>query len=201
MNTRAQHAKLLRQLGAQSPHALEEMYDAAAQALESLQKLAARGLNPVTAALDGAHDVVEWAHYPEGDARDDAARTRYYYHVHDAEDLGENEHGHFHVFVEPSPEEGEVPPTHVVGIAMDATGRLLRLFTTNQWVTGETWRAADLFSDSVDHFDISSGPSRCDLDRWIVSMVRLFRAQIGRAPARPRCSAAWFARQQAGRAE
>ena len=32
--------------------------------------------------------------------------------------------------------------THLVAIALDDRGRPLRLFTTNRWVTGETWYAA-----------------------------------------------------------
>jgi hypothetical protein len=32
--------------------------------------------------------------------------------------------------------------SHLIAIAMDASGAPIRLFTTNRWVTGETWYAA-----------------------------------------------------------
>lgn len=157
---------------------LEALYDAGAVAVAALERLAARGLNPVTAALQGAQAVEEWAHYPDGDARGDGAR--YYYHAHDPEELGENEHGHFHVFLEPAPGDTDAAPSHVVGLAMDSSGRLLRLFTTNGWVTGESWRAGDAIAAELDRFAIATDAARADLDLWLSSVVRLYRPRIAR---------------------
>lgn len=158
--------------------ALEAMYDAAALALAALESMATRGRNPVTEALDGAADIEEWAHYPDGDARDRRGRGRYYYHVHSVEDLGEREHGHFHVFLDPPACEADLAPTHVIGLAMDSAGGLIRLFTTNGWVTGEYWREAETIVAALDGFSVESGPKRSDLDEWVSSVVRLYRSQI-----------------------
>lgn len=165
-------------LDAASRAALEATYDAAALALAAMQSMATRGRNPVTEALDGVSDIEEWAHYPDGDARDRLGRGRYYYHVHSAEDLGEREHGHFHVFLDPPAGEAELAPTHVIGLAMDSAGQLIRLFTTNVWVTGEYWREAEEIVAALDGFSIDSDPQRADLDAWVSSIVWLYRAQI-----------------------
>lgn len=164
--------------GAASTAALEAMYAAAALALAAMQSLATRGRNPVTEALDGAADIEEWAHYPDGDARDRGGRGRYYYHVHSAEDLGGREHGHFHVFLDPPACEADLAPTHVIGLAMDSAGGLIRLFTTNGWVTGEYWREAETIVAALDGFSVESDPKRSDLDEWVSSVVRLYRPQI-----------------------
>ncbi|MCB1533849.1 MAG: hypothetical protein KDJ44_03775 [Rhodoblastus sp.] len=163
---------------AASTAALEAMYAAAALALTAMQSMATRGRNPVTEALDGAADIKEWAHYPDGDARDRGGRGRYYYHVHCVEDLGEREHGHFHVFLDPPSGEAELAPTHVIGLAMDSAGRLIRLFTTNGWVTGEYWREAETIVAALDGFSVESDPKRSDLDEWVSSVLRLYRPQI-----------------------
>lgn len=165
-------------LDAGSRAALEATYDAAALALAAMQSMATRGRNPVTEALDGISDIEEWAHYPDGDARDRLGRGRYYYHVHSAEDLGEREHGHFHVFLDPPAAEAELAPTHIIGLAMDSAGQLIRLFTTNGWVTGEYWREAEEIVAALDGFSVDSDPQRADLDTWVSSIVRLYRAQI-----------------------
>jgi len=176
MTQQAPELDLARRLRALAPDTLEAMYDAGEQALAALESMAALGRNPVTAAIDGEAPVEEWAHYPDGDARD--AGARYYYHVHSPDELGADEHGHFHIFIEPPAGEPKVAPTHVVGVAMDASGRLLRLFTTNGWVTGETWRAAAQVAASLQTFAVTSAAARRDLDAWISAIVRLFRPQI-----------------------
>lgn len=163
-------------LRALRPDELDAIYDAAAEAIAALERMAASGRNPVTSALDGADVVEEWSHYPEGDSR--GAASRYYYHAHPADERGALEHGHFHIFLEPPVDEAASQPTHVVGLAMDAGGRLLRLFTINAWVTGETWREAKWIAERLPEFRITSDPARRDLDRWISAAVRLFRPQI-----------------------
>ena len=73
-------------------------------------------------------------------------------------------------------EDGD-PWCHLVAIAMNAAGRAIRLFTTNRWVTGETWyRAADVAA-MLDRFAVdaaTSGP----LDRWVTAMIGLYRPDI-----------------------
>jgi hypothetical protein len=67
--------------------------------------------------------------------------------------------------------------SHLVAISLDALGEPIRLFTTNRWVTGETWyRAGDVIA-MLDRFTI--GPTGPTLrDRWLVAVMQLFRPQI-----------------------
>lgn len=156
---------------------LATMRAAAEEVVERLQRMAARGLNPATAALDGAEICEEWRHYPEGDATDAATGARYFFHVHEADERPGDEYGHFHVFAEPPGGAPDAAPTHLIAIALDAAGGVLRLFTTNQWVTGETWREAKEARALLHGFAMRPGAAP-DRDGWIVAMLRLFRPHI-----------------------
>ena len=167
------------------------LYDAALEAIECMTALAEAGQNPVTEVLGGADVVEEWAHFPRGDVIDRTTHSQYYYHAHAAEERVPGEHGHFHTFVrpraffpEPQPaqtddasQEAE-PFTHLIGISTDASGQLIRLFTTNRWVTGEQWYPADDVIGMLDRFDIAIEQPSPGLNRWVSAIVRLFRPQI-----------------------
>lgn len=170
------------------------MYYAAADATECAAALAHRGTNPVTEVLDGAEVVEEWMHFPPGDAFDPNTHSQYYYHAHAAAERVDNEHGHFHTFVRPKKLAPELAPapvpagenpedeagwiTHLVGISTDASGHVIRLFTTNRWVTGEVWYDADAVIRLLDRFDITVERPSHDLNRWVAAVIRMFRPQI-----------------------
>jgi len=190
----ATDAALIGRLSALHPDRLAAMYAAAAEATASLAALAKAGFNPVTAALDGACAIEEWQHFPPGDARDPGTNSQYYYHAHAASERIEGEHGHFHTFVrakrilstpQRQPAVGgcdapvdEAAVTHLIGISTDASGRLIRLFTTNRWVTGEAWYDAATVIAMLDHFDMTVRQPRYALNRWITAVVAMFRPQI-----------------------
>jgi hypothetical protein len=80
----------------------------------------------------------------------------------------------------PQPNQGadNDEPSHLVAIAMDGDGNPVRLFTTNRWVTGETWYAAADVTAMLDRFAIDlARPSR-PLNRWLGAMFRLFKPQM-----------------------
>ena len=70
------------------------------------------------------------------------------------------------------------PWSHLVAIAMDAAGAPVRLFTTNRWVTGETWYAAADVVTMLDRFVIDLSRPSLPLNRWLGAMFRLFRPQM-----------------------
>lgn len=171
VRARAQHLQDLRR------SELRGLYDAAAKAIECAAALADAGKNPVTEVLGGAREVEEWAHFPAGDVIDPDTQSRFYYHAHALKERAAGEHGHFHTFVHADSTHADAV-THLIGISADASGRLIRLFTTNRWVTGEVWQEADSAIRLLDRFDITvAAPSR-ELNRWISAIVRLFRPQI-----------------------
>jgi len=172
--------------------ALLALYDAAAEAVACATALAESGTNPVTEVLAGADAVTEWAHFPESDVVDPATHSQFYYHAHAAEERAAGEHGHFHTFVRPKQLFPEIAPSavpaqageesgwvaHLIGISTDASGRVIRLFTTNRWVTGEVWYDADSTIRMLDRFAMTNEAPSPDLNRWVTAVVRMFRPQI-----------------------
>jgi hypothetical protein len=61
---------------------------------------------------------------------------------------------------------------------MDAESRPLRLFSTNRWVTGESWHRAKDVILLLDRFAIGHARPSWPANRWITAMLRLFRPQI-----------------------
>lgn len=186
--------RLIEQLRRLPREELLAMYYAAADATECGAALAHNGTNPVTAVLDGAEVVEEWIHFPPGDLIDAGTHSEYYYHCHAPQERAPGEHGHFHTFVRPkrlAPElisfpmpAGDNPAdeaawiVHLVGITTGASGQVIRLFTTNRWVTGEVWYEADAVIALLDHFEIAVENPSHDLNRWITAIIRMFRPQI-----------------------
>jgi uncharacterized protein DUF6969 len=116
------------------------------------------------------------------------------------------EHGHFHLFLRgdgvpagitplllpelavanaPAPRQsaplklgGSDEVCHLVALAIDGKGEPLRLFTTNRWVTGETWYRADDVIRMLDRFRVRTERPSALLNRWIGALVRLFQPEI-----------------------
>jgi hypothetical protein len=71
-------------------------------------------------------------------------------------------------------DEGE-PWSHLVAISMDAAGRPLRFFTTNRWVTGETWYPAADVAAMLDRFVLGPVAPSPLLNRWLTALLGLYR--------------------------
>jgi hypothetical protein len=120
--------------------------------------------------------------------------------------IDRREAGHFHVFlggdaipawatplvlpemaVANAPRPGQSAPLrrgardeicHLVGIAIDTSGEPIRLFTTNRWVTGETWYPAADVIGMLERVRLSAAAPLPVLSRWVEAVVRLFRPEI-----------------------
>ena len=181
----------LRRLGRDE---LLAMYAAAADVTESMAALAQAGKNPVTEVLGDVAVVEEWAHFPPGDVFDAATQSQYYYHAHAAEERVAGEHGHFHTFMRPQKVDPTLMPLalpanasrddqgawiiHLIGISTDASGRLIRLFTTNRWVTGEAWYNAEAVIGMLDYFEMTVERPSPALNSWVTGVIGMFRPQI-----------------------
>jgi hypothetical protein len=185
---------------------IERMASAAAVIDDCHRELAARNRNIVSEVLaDNA--ASEWQHYPDGEVYDSQSHAQYFYHSHPVSGRPVREHGHFHTFMRAEgmpvgaaplilPEIAvadvpalppQAPPlkrgtreevSHLVAIAVDCRGEPIRLFTTNRWVTGETWYRADDVIRMLDRFAITEVEPSETLNRWVGAMLRLFRPQI-----------------------
>ncbi len=116
------------------------------------------------------------------------------------------EHGHFHLFLRGEGIPGGITPLllpelavanapaprqsaplklgrsdevcHLVALAVDGRGEPLSLFTTNRWVTGETWYRADDVIRMLERFRVRSEHPSALLNRWIGALVGLFQPEI-----------------------
>ena len=185
---------------------IERMASAAAVVGDCRRELAARNRNIVSEAL-ADNPAAEWRHYPDGEVYDPKTHAQYFYHTHPINGRPFREHGHFHTFLRAEgmpvgaaplilPEIAvadvpalppQAPPikrgnreevSHLVAIAVDGRGEPIRLFTTNRWVTGETWYRADDVVRMLDRFAITEVEPLETLNRWVGAMLRLFRPQI-----------------------
>jgi hypothetical protein len=68
--------------------------------------------------------------------------------------------------------------SHLAAVAVDAAGEPVRLFTTNRWVTGETWYAAADVVAMLDRFAVDLAYPSATLNRWITALFALFRPQL-----------------------
>ncbi len=174
---------------------LEQMAAAGAEVRDCMRVLEKTNNNLVGEVLKTADAFYQWDHYPPGDVYDHETHSQYYYHAHDPDHRDMEEHGHFHTFlrpkgmpadIRPAPVKGAVMPegdnealSHLICISMDSQGCPIRLFTTNRWVTGETWYAADDVVRMLDRFNIDVTYPSWATNRWLTAMVVLFRPQIG----------------------
>ena len=184
---------------------IERMAAAALVISDCHRELAARQRNIVTEVMAGEAAISEWLHYPDGEAYDPQSHAQYFYHAHPGRPP--REHGHFHTFLRAEgmpagvaplllPEIAvadapvlapQAPPlkrgsreevSHLVAIAVDSRGEPIQLFTTNRWVTGETWYRADDVIRMLDRFAVNEPEPSEPLNRWVGGILRLFRPQI-----------------------
>jgi len=79
---------------------------------------------------------------------------------------------------QPNQGEGNDKLSHLVAISMGSHGLPIRLFTTNRWVTGETWYGAEDVARMLDRFAINASEPSPSLNAWITAMFALFRPQM-----------------------
>ena len=190
-----------------APGELEAMAAAGVAVQENMRLLAKTGANVVGQCLAHQGTFYELDHYPKGDVFDAEFHSQYYYHAHRK---GAGEHGHFHTFLRaPGMPEGVAPVayegkarrpmgkealTHFIAISMDRPGRPVGLFTTNRWVTDESFYRAEDVIAMLCRFRIEHTHPCLAANRWITAMVKLFRPQIeALVLQRDRVIAAWVA--------
>ena len=146
----------------------------AAQELANIQmRYAETGRTLNEAALGGARDFIEWQHYPTSDLVDECSGYEFYYHAHSADQMPLEEHGHFHVIKRESNTFH-----HLIAIALNQRGLPVRLFTTNQWVTGEEIVESRLAIKSLGEFQMVVKGRMAPVSKWIGALIKLFAVEI-----------------------
>jgi hypothetical protein len=87
--------------------------------------------------------------------------------------MPKGEHGHFHII-----KRHAKSFHHLVGIALDQKGLPVRLFTTNQWVTGEGMADSNLIMQSVVEFQMNVTGRMAPVSKWIGALMQLFQSEI-----------------------
>ncbi len=184
---------------------LQEMAEAGATVREMMRILKKSGQNMVGQCLANQGTFYELDHYPKGDVYDSETHAQFYYHAH-RPDAGE--HGHFHTFLRAAGMPAGLEPvayqhslrrpmgrdalTHFIAISMDRPGSPIGLFTTNRWVTDETFYAAEDVISLLDRFKLDLSYPCLATNRALTSMFVLFRPQIeALLRARDRTMAQW----------
>jgi hypothetical protein len=156
---------------------MTERLRAAQEALFCETILAKTGDNVLLETLRGAPSVTAWEHYPKGDVFDRDSGAQWYYHCHDP-NPGAIEHGHFHCFLRPDGPSG--PIHHLVAVGVDPYGKLIRLFTVNQWVVGDSWLDADATIPLLERFDAQVGRPNYLVNRWLTAILGLYHDEIAK---------------------
>jgi hypothetical protein len=150
--------------------------------------------NVVWEILRQSEPFVEWDHYPQGDVYDKETQGQYYYHAHPKNKNNRwKEHGHFHLFIRKTGIPENILPqmlqphqegiktddfTHLCAISMNKFGKPLRLFTTNRWVTGETWYSAKAVIQLLPLFSITHAWPSWPTNIWLTQLVQLYQREI-----------------------
>lgn len=139
--------------------------------------LAKGGLSVLTETLRDASDLSTWTHYPKDDVFDPQTGAQWFYHSHPADDPdGPTEHGHFHCFVRPDGTDG--PIHHLIAVGVDPYGKLVRLFTVNQWVVGDDWLDAGPTIALLDKFDVHMPRPSYLVNRWLTAVLAAHEDEI-----------------------
>jgi hypothetical protein len=205
----------------------ERMVTAAAVIRDCRRELAADATDPVTEATAHSRTICAWRHYPDGEVYDPKSHAQYFFHAHPGNRRQAAERGHFHTFLRAEGMPSGVVPlllpeiavanlaapppqaaplkhgardevSHLIAISVDPRGEPIRLFTTNRWVTGETWYRAEDVARMLDFFVVAEPKPSAVLNRWIGAMIVLFRPQISALlRARDETVMAWRRRRRA----
>jgi hypothetical protein len=142
----------------------------AAQELVNIQVRFAKSNRTLSeAALCGAREFIEWRHYPKNDMSDADTGYEFYYHAHSADEMSDGEHGHFHLFKRKGNDF-----FHLIGIALNQQGLPVRIFTTNQWVTGELMVDSRVAASALKIFAVAAKGRIAPVSKWLKSFIQLF---------------------------
>ncbi|HLO77938.1 MAG TPA: hypothetical protein VK196_15900 [Magnetospirillum sp.] len=165
-----------------TPGELNALAEAGEEVAAIEATMRAFGTSP-RALLVGDGEPEAYRHYPAGDIYDFVSHSQYYFHCHRAK-----EYGHAHLFLRPmgmpvgcAPQVavgGADSPCHLIAVGFGHNGFASELFTTNRWVTGESWYEAEAVIRMLPcfHIDQASGGGR--VGRWLTALLKLYRPLI-----------------------
>lgn len=149
--------------------------------IDCLHGFVRAGHAPLVAAIGDAQAPAVWQHYRPDTAALDARPgvLHYYYHAHPSPGASAEEHGHFHLFAQLGSDPAGVPTyTQLLAIGVDARGMPCRLFTTNRWVTDETWLPASQVLTLAEQVAATVATADEPVERWLRAQLGVFAPQV-----------------------
>jgi|YNPMSStandDraft_1061717.scaffolds.fasta_scaffold01792_4 hypothetical protein len=193
---------------------LERMAEAGQRLIATARILAKTGDSVVSEVTGACWPIKPYAHYPDGDVVDEESGAQFFYHVHPLPTLAPGAKGeaslagHFHCFASVTGRDHTAAPSeprrgsgkaHLIAVEVDRFGLPVRLFTTNRWVTDETWVEAEAAARLADRFLVEIARPSLSASIWISSLVRLFQPQIAALLEARDAAVAALARLKPGR--
>lgn len=168
-------------MGADRQHGVCNPVRAGQRLIKTFHSLAERREHLLTNLLAGQAPV-QWQHYPENDAVDEASGYQWFYHSHATEDrAGTAEHGHLHIFARRKlwsrrmrsnqerafaemvgAQARQVNTRHLLGVGINAKGIPISLFTVNSWVTGDLMLSAQSTAKLLGALRLNTGHAHID---------------------------------------
>lgn len=128
------------------------------------------GRNLAWAAMAGARELRPLEHHPAHDVVDAHTGCRFYYHGHDLPGAPSAWHGHFHLFV---PHPKGTGFSHLAALALSDQGMPQQWFSTNQWVTGESWASARQLKTALSSYAVATSGRLSPVAQWVSAFVSL----------------------------
>lgn len=144
--------------------------------IEVLNTMGARHSNPVMEVIGFDKTVQLEKKYPATSGYLGNETWRAFYHCHDTEDKPDNEHGHFHVFINVENDNDSSHWPHLVGLSMDTMGQPIQWFTVNQWVTSGNWIASEQLTTGI--LNCSIDDNMAQVEKWLVCMMNIYLEEI-----------------------
>lgn len=157
---------------------------AAGALIDCLRSFVQLGKVPLAVAVEQSAAPQTWQHYKPAAANALDGRRgalHYYYHAHASPGATSDEHGHFHLFAQLGNDATGVSRyTHLAAIGVDARGMPCRLFTTNRWVTNETWLPANRVLALSEKIAAVPAAANDDIERWLRALLGVFAPQMAK---------------------
>jgi len=152
------------------------MIEYAQSFIEVLNALGARHSNPVLEVIGFDEAVQLEKKYPSKSGYLGNENWRAFYHCHDVEDKPDNEHGHFHVFINAENDNDSDHWPHLAGLSMDTMGQPIQWFTVNQWVTSGNWLASEQLTTNI--LNCSVDDNMVLVEKWLMCMMNIYLEEI-----------------------
>lgn len=151
-------------------------HDYAERLIALIVEMARRETNIILQLLNPQEPIIYEQKYPDKPVMLANEHLCVYYHAHKNNLISDNEHGHFHFFLNSQPGPPS-HPRHLVALSIDHYGQPRAWFTVNQWVTAGAIYDRHQFHAIMSKANIHEQGSLTQ--NWLLSMLLFYQHEIG----------------------